>query len=47
MTYIPFSEKPRLGTTGKLTIEHIEIQSGAYFGEGGIVRLDCYYGGST
>lgn len=42
-TYIPLGTCHRLSNPGRLPLEIIEIQSGAYLGEDDIVRLeDCY-----
>lgn len=43
-TYIPIGEKHRLENPGKLDLEIIEVQSGAYLGEDDIVRFDDVYG---
>lgn len=45
-TYIPLGETHRLSNPGKLPLEIIEVQSGAYLGEDDIVRLDDSYGRS-
>jgi mannose-1-phosphate guanylyltransferase len=42
--YIPIGEVHRLGNNGKITLELIEVQTGAYLGEDDIVRLDDEYG---
>lgn len=42
--YIPLGTKHRLENPGKLPLEIIEIQSGAYLGEDDIVRFDDHYG---
>ena len=43
-TYIPLGQKHRLGNPGKVPLEIIEVQSGAYLGEDDIVRFDDNYG---
>ena len=43
-TYIPLGTKHRLENPGKLPLELIEVQSGAYMGEDDIVRFDDLYG---
>jgi mannose-1-phosphate guanylyltransferase/mannose-6-phosphate isomerase len=43
-TYIPLGEMHRLANPGKVPLEIIEIQSGAYLGEDDIVRFDDSYG---
>jgi mannose-1-phosphate guanylyltransferase/mannose-6-phosphate isomerase len=43
-TYIPPGTKHRLENPGKLPLEIIEVQSGAYLGEDDIVRFDDAYG---
>lgn len=43
-TYIPIGEVHRLHNPGKLELEMIEVQSGAYLGEDDIVRLEDTYG---
>ncbi|ABX09661.1 mannose-1-phosphate guanylyltransferase/mannose-6-phosphate isomerase [Prochlorococcus marinus] len=43
-TYIPLGCKHRLGNPGKMPLELIEIQSGAYIGEDDILRLEDRYG---
>jgi mannose-1-phosphate guanylyltransferase/mannose-6-phosphate isomerase len=45
-TYIPLGVKHRLGNPGKLPLEIIEVQSGAYLGEDDIVRFEDTYGRS-
>ena len=42
--YIPLGSKHRLSNPGKLTLEIIEIQSGAYLNEDDIVRFKDMYG---
>jgi mannose-1-phosphate guanylyltransferase/mannose-6-phosphate isomerase len=43
-TYIPPATRHRLENPGKLPLELIEVQSGAYLGEDDIVRFDDAYG---
>lgn len=43
-TYIPLGVKHRLENPGKLPLEIIEVQSGAYLGEDDIVRFEDSYG---
>jgi mannose-1-phosphate guanylyltransferase / mannose-6-phosphate isomerase len=43
-TYIPLGEKHRLKNPGKIPLELIEVQSGAYLGEDDIVRFEDNYG---
>lgn len=43
-TYIPLGKRHRLENPGKLDLEMIEVQSGAYLGEDDIVRFDDVYG---
>lgn len=43
-TYIPIGAVHRLHNPGKLELEMIEVQSGAYLGEDDIVRLEDAYG---
>lgn len=43
-TYIPIGTIHRLENPGKLPLEMIEVQSGAYLGEDDIVRFDDHYG---
>lgn len=43
-TYIPLGVKHRLMNPGKIPLELIEVQSGAYVGEDDIVRFDDTYG---
>jgi mannose-1-phosphate guanylyltransferase len=45
-TYIPLGSTHRLVNPGKLPLELIEVQSGAYLGEDDIVRFDDVYGRS-
>ena len=43
-TYIPIGAKHRLSNPGKLDLEMIEVQVGAYLGEDDIVRYEDVYG---
>ena len=43
-TYIPLGVKHRLENPGRLPLEIIEVQSGAYLGEDDIVRYEDTYG---
>ena len=43
-TYIPLGQVHRLSNPGKVPLEIIEVQSGAYLGEDDIVRLEDTYG---
>jgi mannose-1-phosphate guanylyltransferase/mannose-6-phosphate isomerase len=43
-TYIPLGVRHRLENPGRVPVEIIEIQSGAYLGEDDIVRFDDNYG---
>jgi mannose-1-phosphate guanylyltransferase/mannose-6-phosphate isomerase len=43
-TYIPLGVKHRLENPGKVPLEIIEVQSGAYLGEDDIVRFEDSYG---
>jgi mannose-1-phosphate guanylyltransferase/mannose-6-phosphate isomerase len=43
-TYIPLGETHSLENPGKLPLEVIEVQSGAYLGEDDIVRFEDVYG---
>jgi mannose-1-phosphate guanylyltransferase/mannose-6-phosphate isomerase len=45
-TYIPLGVTHRLENPGKLPLEMIEVQSGAYLAEDDIVRFDDHYGRS-
>jgi mannose-1-phosphate guanylyltransferase / mannose-6-phosphate isomerase len=45
-TYIPLGEKHRLANPGRVPLEIIEVQSGAYLGEDDIVRFEDGYGRS-
>lgn len=42
--YIPIGELHRLANKGKITLELIEVQTGAYLGEDDIVRIEDEYG---
>jgi mannose-1-phosphate guanylyltransferase len=42
--YIPIGQVHRLANNGKISLELIEVQTGAYLGEDDIVRLDDEYG---
>ncbi len=44
--YIPLGAKHRLENPGKIPIELIEVQSGAYLGEDDIIRYEDVYGRS-
>lgn len=46
-TFIPLGVVHRLSNPGKIALELIEVQSGAYLGEDDIVRLDDTYGRLT
>jgi mannose-1-phosphate guanylyltransferase/mannose-6-phosphate isomerase len=46
-TYIPVGVTHRLMNTGKIPLELIEVQSGAYLGEDDIVRFEDTYGRVT
>ena len=46
-TYIPMGCKHRLSNPGRIPVELIEVQSGAYLGEDDIVRFDDVYGRSV
>ena len=46
-TYIPPGTRHRLENPGKMPLELIEVQSGAYLGEDDIVRFDDVYGRSS
>lgn len=46
-TYIPIGSVHRLLNPGRIPLELIEVQSGAYLGEDDIERLDDRYGRST
>jgi mannose-1-phosphate guanylyltransferase/mannose-6-phosphate isomerase len=43
-TYIPLGHKHRLANPGRIPLELIEVQSGAYLGEDDIVRYEDQYG---
>ena len=43
-TYIPLGHKHRLSNPGRIALELIEVQSGAYLGEDDIVRFEDVYG---
>ncbi len=43
-TYIPIGQAHRLANPGKVPLEIIEVQSGAYLGEDDIVRFEDSYG---
>ncbi|MFM9111401.1 MAG: mannose-1-phosphate guanylyltransferase/mannose-6-phosphate isomerase, partial [Prochlorococcaceae cyanobacterium] len=45
-TYIPLGSRHRLSNPGKIPVEMIEVQSGAYLGEDDIVRFEDRYGRS-
>ncbi|WP_186698267.1 mannose-1-phosphate guanylyltransferase/mannose-6-phosphate isomerase [Cyanobium sp. NS01] len=45
-TYIPLGSRHRLSNPGKIPVELIEVQSGAYLGEDDIVRFEDRYGRS-
>ena len=45
-TYIPPATRHRLENPGKIPLQLIEVQSGAYLGEDDIVRLEDTYGRS-
>ncbi|MFT6913907.1 MAG: mannose-1-phosphate guanylyltransferase/mannose-6-phosphate isomerase [Motiliproteus sp.] len=45
-TYIPIGELHRLENPGKIPLDLIEVQTGAYLGEDDIIRLDDVYGRS-
>ena len=45
-TYIPLGHKHRLANPGRIPLELIEVQSGAYLGEDDIVRYEDVYGRS-
>ena len=46
-TYIPLGARHRLINPGKIPVEMIEVQSGAYLGEDDIVRFEDRYGRSN
>ena len=41
--YIPIGSVHRLANKGKIPLELIEVQTGSYFGEDDIERLDDVY----
>ena len=41
--YLPIGSTHRLANPGKIDLELIEVQTGSYFGEDDIVRLDDVY----
>lgn len=43
-TYIPLGQTHRLANPGKMPLELIEVQSGAYLGEDDIIRFEDTYG---
>jgi mannose-1-phosphate guanylyltransferase/mannose-6-phosphate isomerase len=43
-TFIPLGQKHRLENPGRVPLEMIEVQSGAYLGEDDIVRFEDIYG---
>jgi mannose-1-phosphate guanylyltransferase/mannose-6-phosphate isomerase len=43
-TYIPIGTRHRIENPGKITLQMIEVQSGAYLGEDDIVRFEDKYG---
>jgi mannose-6-phosphate isomerase-like protein (cupin superfamily) len=43
-TYIPIGEVHRLKNPGQIPLEIIEVQSGSYLGEDGIVLYEDMYG---
>jgi mannose-6-phosphate isomerase-like protein (cupin superfamily) len=45
-TYIPMGATHRLSNPGKIPLELVEVQSGAYVGEDDIVRFEDTYGRS-
>ena len=42
--FIPIGATHRLGNPGKIALELIEVQSGAYLGEDDIVRIEDEFG---
>ena len=42
--HIPIGSKHRLSNPGKLPLELIEVQSGAYLNEDDIIRFNDFYG---
>ncbi len=43
-TFIPIGQQHRLENPGKIPLDIIEVQSGAYLGEDDIERLEDLYG---
>jgi mannose-1-phosphate guanylyltransferase/mannose-6-phosphate isomerase len=43
-TFIPLGKRHRLENPGRVPLEMIEVQSGAYLGEDDIVRFEDVYG---
>ncbi len=43
LIYLPIGSTHRLGNPGKIDVELIEVQTGSYFGEDDIVRIDDVY----
>ena len=43
--YLPIGSTHRLANPGKIDLELIEVQTGSYFGEDDIVRIDDDYAG--
>jgi len=43
-TFIPLGTQHRLENPGRVPLEMIEVQSGAYLGEDDIVRFEDVYG---
>ncbi len=41
--YLPIGATHRLANPGKIDLELIEVQTGSYFGEDDIVRIDDVY----
>jgi mannose-1-phosphate guanylyltransferase/mannose-6-phosphate isomerase len=46
-TFIPLGQVHRLHNPGSEPLEIIEVQSGSYFGEDDIERLEDHYGRTT
>lgn len=42
--YIPLGQIHRLANPGTILLEIIEVQSGSYLGEDGIIRIEDNYG---
>ncbi|MBO9171148.1 cupin domain-containing protein, partial [Rhizobium sp. L245/93] len=42
--YIPLGEVHRMANPGKILLELIEVQTGSYFGEDDIIRLNDEFG---